>query len=329
MSDVISAFVGGEAQKSAAKTASKAQLNAAKIAASASAFRPVGISTRFGTSQFQMGTDQYGNPIVTGAGYTVSPEMKALQDRLSAMYGDSLGQAEAAKGYAGTISGGAERLFSLGQQYLATSPEEARQQYMQSQQALLDPVRQQEEARLATSVFGRGRAGLSVGAQGQPELATLANARRMQDLQLAANAEQAAQQRIQFGQGLFGQGAGLLGTGYQLQTSALSPFMTQLGLTQQIENMGQQPLELGAALGGRNVNTTGAAALLSGGLKSAETALKGQQENISAGQLALNNFFKNLGFGQTQTPAPISNAYIPSIYETNAGVNFLAPGTFG
>lgn len=319
MSNVVSAVIGGQMQKQAAKIAGNAQKRAANIAASASAFRPVGISTRFGTSQFQMGTDKYGNPIVTGAGYTLSPEMKALQDRLSAMYGDSLGQAEAARGYADTLGGGAERLFSLGQQYLATSPEEARQQYIQSQQALLDPLRQQEEARLATSVFGRGRAGLSVGAQGQPELATLANARRMQDLQLAANAEQAAQQRIQFGQGLFGQGAGLRGTGYQLQTSALAPFMAQLGLTQQIENLGLQPLEIGAQLGGRNVNTTGAAALLSGGLKAAETNLKAQQEGISAGQLALKDFLKGLGFGQTQSPAPISDM---SVYPSSIPADF-------
>lgn len=319
MSEVVSAIIGGQAQKQAAKTASNAQIKTANIAASASAFRPVGISTRFGTSQFQMGTDKYGNPIVTGAGYTLSPEMKALQDRLSAMYGDSLGQAEAAKGYAGTLSGGAERLFSLGQQYLATSPEEARQQYIQSQQALLDPLRQQEEARLATSVFGRGRAGLSVGAQGQPELATLANARRMQDLRLAADAEQAAQQRIQFGQGLFGQGARLLGTGYQLQTSALSPFMAQLGLTQQIENLGLQPLEIGTALGGRNINTTGAAALLSGGLKAAQTNLTAQQEGIAAGQLALQDFLKKMGFGQTQAPAPISDM---SVYPSSIPADF-------
>jgi hypothetical protein len=146
---------------------------------------------------------------------------------------------------------------------------------MQEQYALLDPIRAREEQRLGSSVFGRGRAGLSVGDMGQPELFALASARRGQDLQLAAQAEQAAQQRAGFGAGLFGTGAGLLGTQYGLQTQALAPFQTQFGTAQSLEQAALQPLELGANLGGRAVNTAGASALLQGGLGAAQTQLQG------------------------------------------------------
>ncbi len=46
--------------------------------------------------------------------------------------------------------------------------EELRQRYMQEQMDVLRPYDIEEEQRLASSVFGRGRGGLSVGAGGQP-----------------------------------------------------------------------------------------------------------------------------------------------------------------
>lgn len=272
---VLGSLIAGNAAQSAANTAAKAQLRAGREAASASAFRPIGMTTRFGTSNFQMGTDKYGNPILVGAGYTASPEIQAYQNRLSALAGGSLGQAEQAAVDAEALFGGGRGLFNLGQQFLATSPQAAREQYIAEQTALINPLRQQEEARLASTVFGRGRAGLSVGATGQPELATLAAARRTQDLQLAANAEQAAQQRIGFGANLFGQGADLFGRGYGLQTQALSPFLAQFGATQSLEQAALQPLELGANLGGRAVNTAGASAILQSGLGAAQAQLQG------------------------------------------------------
>lgn len=302
---LIGSSMAGSAAKKAAQTSAAAQERSAAQAAAASAFRPVGMTTRFGTSQFQMGTDQYGNPIVTGAGYTASPEIQALQNRLSALYGTSLGQAEQAAAQAAPLTAAGQGLFGLGAQYLATTPEQARQQYMAEQQAVLAAPRQAEEERLAASVFGRGRAGLNIGTTGQPELAALASARRQQDLQLAAQAEQAAQQRAGFGAGLFGTGAGLIGTGYQLQTQALSPFQSQFGTQAMLEQQALQPLELGAQLGGRNVNTAGASALLQGGLSAAQTKLQGSLVGPSlmantASKLDYGNLFNKLmGGGQT------------------------------
>lgn len=298
-----SAIIGAGASRSAAKQqaaasreAAQAQLQAARIAAEEARFRPVGISTRFGQSQFQFGPEGR----LSGASYSASPEVQALQQRLSALYGDSLGFAERAVAPA-------ETLFGLGQQYLATTPEQARNQYLQEQYAMLDPVRQREEARLGASVFGRGRAGLNIGDVGQPELAALANARRTQDLQLAAQAEQAARDRIAYGTGLFGEAG-------RVQTAALAPFQTQFGVSQLLEQAALQPLDIGAQLGGRTA-TAGAQAgqsLLRGGLDAAATQLGGRQQQIAANQLAgqnlMNSFFKGLGFGQKQAPAPISTA---------------------
>jgi hypothetical protein len=309
------------------------------------------MTTRFGTSNFQMGTDQYGNPILEGAGYQASPEIQALQDRLSALYSTSLGQAETAQSQAAPLGQAAQGLFSLGNQYLATSPEQARQQFMNEQYALLDPIRQREEQRLGAGVFGRGRAGLNIGDIGQPELNALASARRTQDLQLAAQAEQAAQQRTSFGAGLFGTGAGLMGTQYGLQTQAISPFLTQFGAQQGLEQAALQPLELGANLGGRAINTAGAQALLQGGLGAAQTQLQGglvgpslMANNLSSfGNQYMQNQQQNQLFDRllgARQPAvsPWVNpggggfggtAFSPSIYDTGMGVNFTAPGTFG
>lgn len=272
-SSLIGSSMAGRSAERAANTSAGAQLEAARIAAEEQRFRPVGVSTRFGTSQFEFGPEGR----LSGASYTASPEIQALQNRLSALYGTSLGQAEQAQALGAPLGAAGQGLFGLGSQYLATSPEAARQQYMREQQDLLRAPRMEEEQRLAASVFGRGRAGLNVGAAGQPELAALAGARRQQDLALAANAENAAQQRLGFGAGLFGTGANLLGTQYGLQTQALGPFQSQFGLSQLLEQAAQQPLDIGAQLGGRTA-TAGAnvgQTLLSGGLGAAQTRLAG------------------------------------------------------
>jgi hypothetical protein len=75
------------------------------------------------------------------------------------------------------------------------------------------------------------------------------NALAQQDLQLAAQADQAAQQRIGFGAGLFGTGAGLLGTQATGMAGAFSPLQTQLGVSGQVEQMSQMPYQLGIQLG--------------------------------------------------------------------------------
>jgi hypothetical protein len=109
---------------------------------------------------------------------------------------------------------------------------------------------------------------------------------------------------------LFGTGLSLLGDIPAYQTAAMSPFKTQLGLAQTIEELGQQPLDIGAQLGGRAATAGSAAgqALLKGGLESASTRLGGQQLALGAqygafrdvlGQLNRPGLFGSGGGGMT------------------------------
>lgn len=277
--NLLGGYMQGEAAKDAASTSAKAQLEAARLAAEEARFRPVGVTTRFGTSQFT--TDANGR--VSGAGYTLSPEMKAYQDRLMALSSQGLTQAEAAQGMYQPLTGAASSLFNLGGQYLAQSPEAVAAQYMQKQQDLLAPSRERQYAQLQNQLFQTGRGGLSVGATGarpsgaaglgasNPEMEAYYNAIAQQDAALAGQAQQAGQQQLAFGTGLFGQGAGLLGQYQAGQVGALNPFSTYLGGASTLESLGQQPLDIGAQIGGRNINASGAQALLQGGIGAAQS----------------------------------------------------------
>jgi hypothetical protein len=273
-----------EGTRERGEQAAAAQREAARMAAQGSAFRPVGMTTRFGTSQFGI-EDIGGIPRVTSASYTVAPELQSIQDRLMGLVPGTLYGAEAAQMQAMPLGEAATGLFNLGRQYLGESPEAVRQRYISQQQALIDPIRQREEQRLASSVFGRGRAGLNIGDVGQPELFSLAAARRAQDAQLAQQAEQAAQQQIQFGSGLFGMGAQRLGEQYAIPTQALGPLQSYLGTVGTVEGLGQQPFNLGLQVGGAGQQgATAGAQLLSSGLSQA-AATQRAAGDAASGQL--------------------------------------------
>ena len=218
---LLGGLLGGQSAADAARTSANAQLQAAQIAANAAKFRPVGVTTRFGTSSFQTSPEGY----VTGAGYTVSPELQGYQNRLMGLANAGLGQAEQAQQQYAPLSQGAQGLFNLGQQYIGQSPDQVAADYMAKQQALLAPSREQQSAQLLNQLSNTGRTGLSVAQGGglgmsNPEFQALANARAMQDLQLAANAQQAGQQNVQFGAGLLGSESG---------TKAATDFLGSLG----------------------------------------------------------------------------------------------------
>jgi len=240
----------------------QARIDAETAAAKTSAaFRPVGMTTRFGTSQFQVDprTGQ-----LTSAGYTLSPEAKAQQDRFMALSQQGLTQAEQAQGQFAPLQTGAQRLFGLGNQYLAQSPEAVAQNYLNQQMALLQPGRELELANLQNRLQQQGRGGLAVaqgGAYGAttPELQALYNARAQQEAQLAANAQQYGQQHVAFGAGLLGTGAQTMGQYYAGQQAAYAPYTTAMGQVQGLEALGQQPFTLGAQLG-QTASTAGARA---------------------------------------------------------------------
>lgn len=272
MGKIIGSITGANAAQKAANEAAAKSEAAGRQAAMAQAFRPIGFTNTFGSSQFTLETDPAtGLPRVTQAGYEISPELKALQEQLFGLAPGALAQAQEAQAFQPQVSQQAQQLFGLGSQYLSETPEAARQRFYNQQQALLEPTRQQEEQRLGASVFGRGRAGLNISGQGQPELAALAGARRQQDLALAAQAEQGAQQQIGFGQGLMAGGLGLQQSGYGLQTQALGPLQSYLGQIGAIEEMGQTPYQqslqlaqlqsgIGGAAGATQANAISSAA---------------------------------------------------------------------
>lgn len=239
-----------EATYDAAKAGADAQMAAARMAADAAAFRPVGITNRFGTSTFTMDGNR-----LTGAGYTLSPELKAYQDYLNQQTQQGLGDTS--------------RLLSLGRSYIGEDPEAVRQRYISQQQALLAPENEQALSNIRNKLFQTGRTGLATGATTagdmaatNPELAAYYNALAKQNAAITAGAEQAAQQQVTYGQGLL--------------SSAYSPFQTSLGLMGTVENLGMQPLTIGSELGGRALQGSQAAAnaLMTGGTNAANLMFK-------------------------------------------------------
>ena len=241
-------------QQTSREAAQRAQqmIDAETAAAKQSAaFRPIGMTTRFGTSQFQV------DPVtgqLTSAGYTLSPEAKNAQDRLVKLAESGLQQAEGAQQAFAPLQTGAQTLFGLGNQYLAQNPQDVAQNYLNQQMALLQPGRELELANLQNRLQQQGRGGLSVAQGGTlgattPELQALFNARAQQEAQLAANAQQAGQQQVAFGAGLLGTGAQTMGQYYGGQQAAYTPYTTALGQVQGLETAAQQPFTMGAGLG--------------------------------------------------------------------------------
>ena len=248
-----------EQQRQASQTAADAQIEAARIAADAAKFRPVGVTTRFGQSAFT--TDAEGN--VIGAGYAASPEIRGYQDRLSTLAGQGMTDIEGARAAYQPLTGAAQSLFSLGQGYLAKSPEQAAADYISKQQALISPSRQNQLAELQNKLFQQGRGGAATAQGGSlmatsPEYAAYYNALAQQDLVLAAQADQEARNRITFGSGLFDTGANLQNRFYSGQTAAYAPFATAMDTSAALESLAERPFGLGVELGGRTTAGTAA-----------------------------------------------------------------------
>jgi hypothetical protein len=310
---------------------------------------------------------------LTSAGYTLSPEAKAQQDRFVALSNQGLTQAEQAQAQFAPLQTSAQKMFGLGQgylnaqndprlaqiasqylaqspeskmltslgsQYIAQSPEQVAQNYLNQQMALLQPGRELELANLQNRLQQQGRGGLSVAQGGTmgattPELQALYNARAQQELQLAAGAQQAGQQQVQFGAGLFGtgqklgmegqafgidtlakqqaleqqrlaigsslynQGAQNLGQFYGGQQAAFAPYTTAMGQAQALEAAGQQPFTLGANLG--QTSATAGARMGTLGLEGARLSAglaTGQAATTNPYSTALGGLAANPVFGQ-------------------------------
>lgn len=302
---LLGGYMSGKSAEKAAGAQAQAQMEAARIAAEESRFRPVAITTGFGKSRFE--TDAEGR--LTGAGYELTPEMQALRDRILAQTGQGMGFTE--QGLQA-----AQGLFGLGQQYMAQTPEQAAQQWMASQQAALAPGREQAMSGLMNRLAQTGTQGLGVaqagGGQANPLAQAFANAVAQQDLELAARAQEQGRAQTQFGTGLFKDAFGIASGGY-------NPLNTQLQQAQGIEALGQQPLELGSALGGRAVNNTGAQALFQGGNAAAQSI------GSVAGYNPLGSTLQGLGQNKQFTQAVGSYFNPQPQQQTGANMSY-APG---
>jgi hypothetical protein len=297
------AYLSSQAAKGAANTSAEAQRYAADRAAEAAAFRPVGVTTNLGKSNFTYGAGGE----LESAGYTLDPRLQNIQNNVFGYAGaynpEQIGQA------AQPLMGGAQRAFNLGQQYVATSPEQAAQDWMAQQRELMAPGYERQLAGIRNANYQTGRGGLATGGttaggmmQSNPELAAFYNAQAQQERTLAAQADAYGQQRTTYGLNLYGTGGGLLGQVPSLTTAGYSPLQTQLGVIGSVEGMGQQPFDISTALGARQA-TAGANvgnALLTGGISAAKTQQAGNAYSPAGAALmgigsnaSLNNWFQD------------------------------------
>jgi hypothetical protein len=250
------------------KLATDTAREAARVAAEAQKFKPVGVTTRFGATNYTY--DDKGN--LATAGYTLTPELKAIQDKLMSGATLSLDEAKKVADLYDPLKKASASLFDLGTSYLAKTPEQVAADYMAKQQDLLAPSRERQLSQLQNTLFQTGRGGLSVGGTGlrpgggqglraaSPEMEAYYNALAQSDAALAAGAQQAGQQSVLFGKGLLGSGGEFLGKYTAGQTSAYDPFKTLLSTAGAVEGMGGGALDIGTALGGRRTTAAGNAA---------------------------------------------------------------------
>ena len=287
--NALGSYLQNQTSTDAAEKLAQAQLAASQLAAESAKFKPVGVTTNFGSSKF--GYDAAGNLI--NAGYTLTPEMKAQQDALMAASGGMLGQFTGSMAATAPMGAAGQAAMALGNQYLSTSPQAQAQKYYDEQMALLQPTRERDYANLESRLAAQGRLGLATGGTStmgasNPEMEALMNAQRMQDLNLAAQSTQGGMDYAKFGTGMVGTGSDLLNAMYKTQVGAASPYQTNQGLATNIEGLGQSAMDQGTALGAKTstANTNVGSLLGQGMINSANTMVQPNSYSPWAGLLS-------------------------------------------
>ena len=310
---LLGGLLQGSSDEDAARQQAAAQQRAAEMAAEEARFRPVGVTNRFGSSQFTTGPDGR----VSGAGYTLDPTLKAYQDRFLGLTGQGLTQAEGAQEQYAPLMQAGQGLFGLGSQYLAQSPEQVAQRYMAKRMDLLAPSRERSMAQLQNTLFQQGRGGLSVGGTGlrpgggeglratTPEMEAYYNSIAQQDAQLAAEAEQAGQENVRFGAGLLSGGGELINQGYRGSVNALLPYESYLKGVTGLESLGAQSFDQGINIGAKGMSPSAANAMYYGGSAAAGTMAQANAYNPFATALiqgSQNPALMNLFSGKSSVP---------------------------
>jgi hypothetical protein len=221
----------------------------------------------------------------------------------------------------------AQQLRNLSAQVTPTSydPTAAAQQYLQQQQALLQPSREAQRSRIQSGLFATGRGGLGVqtgtgGAPASPEMQAYYNALAQQDAQLAAQSTDIARARLAQDIGLGTQlGGQALTAQTQAEQLARQNILQGLGLQQQAygttasaEDLARQrymqDVGLGAGLFGQAGGLLGQqTGLISGAYSPLQTTLglSGQVEQLSQMPYQL-----GIQLGQAQVPGQTAGAQL-------------------
>lgn len=380
--NLLGGLFGAAGNIYASNQAAGAAQQAGQLAAQQAAFRPVGVTTRFGRSNYEFGPDGR----LIGAGYQVAPDVAAMREALLGISGGALQQAQQAQGMQGQVNQAAQGLFSLGQRFLPTSttsaaspeamglsnflrqqasmsapmdfnatasPEAmsyynrlnniagqamptsydtaaAAQRYVQQQQNLIAPQREQQLAGIRNNLFQRGRSGLATGATmagdraaTNPELAAYYNSIAQQDAQIAANADQISRQNLQGDINFASQlGGNALNTLNSSQQQALQNALTRgqfasgqatsaLQQQQNAENIARQNLlsnlQVGQGLLGGAINLQqGGFGLQQAAFSPFSTAFQ-QATNVENQGLQPLNLGAQLGGGNSQSAQFLAN----------------------
>lgn len=188
-------LLGSSSARSAAKDAAAAQLESARIAADAAAFKPYSVTTGFGTGYF--------DPEAQTAGYTLDPALEAWRDQYMTMGAQALPQ--------------------------SMDTAAAAQQYYDEMQSMMAPARQQENLQMQQDLFGSGRLGMRLAGEGagagaggmyQPDVLGLNKSRALADQALAQQSR--AQAMTEMDQAI-ARGTGLFQTGMGIEQMGLTP----------------------------------------------------------------------------------------------------------
>jgi hypothetical protein len=130
-------------------------------------------------------------------------------------------------------------------------------------------------------------------------LKALQEGRNRRDLQLLANADLAVQDRINFGTQQLDKASGLLGTGYDLMQGSLAPYQSYLGEQAKLEELAQQPFQMGLNAGATAMTGQqyGADSLQDAALNQAKVAM-GQAQNkydVTTGLLKNKELMEDVG----------------------------------
>jgi len=324
---LISGGKGADAARGQAEALRAAALRSSNMAQ----FRPIGLTTGFGSSRFR--TNELGQ--VEEAGYELTPELQALRNRF---VGGATGyDPTRVQNLAEPIYGGASSLFNLGGDYLGANPQEVAAKYISDRQGLLQPSRAAEFGRINARNYATGRGGLGVqtgtgGAPTNPALQAYYNSIFQQDKALAAEADTEAMNRIRFGGELYGAGGKLASGIPSLFSGSFLPIEKQLELARTVEGMGERPFAMSQELARLQANAGASAGNLylqpQGPAASAYSKYEGYSPfgsaftNLGAGMGGgggFGNLFSGGGGGYSAAP------YAP----TNPGFGSYGGGYYG